>query len=186
MIKHFALKAVMTMALVATSTVAYASDDKNGYVGALLGTSLANNGESNSSMTASSNFGLEVGAKLIPQLGIGFFGSYFGQNNSASIFGLPAGTSTKTYLLAAEGNFFSSVFHAGVDLGVGINTWAGNVGSASASSSDTSFIYGPEAGFDIPLGQSTVSLGGEVHYLLTSADEGQNNLQILGALKVWL
>lgn len=186
MIEQRSFKTVLAAALVLASTSAYGASDKNGYVGALLGTSLANTGGSNSTMTGNSNFGLQVGAKLVPEFGIGFYGTTSGQRNSASVFGLPAGTETRNYALAGEANIFASVFHAGVNLGVGINTWSANIGSAQANSSNTAFIYGPEAGFDIPLGQSMVSLGGEVHYLLTTESEGKNNLQLLGALKMWL
>ena len=153
------------------------------YLGGLVGANFVNN---DSNASANTNFGVTAGAKLSPQFGMGFYGTYYGQSESASIFGLPAGTATRTYNLAGELNIFASVFHFGGDAGAGISTWEANVGSVNQSNSNTAFIYGPEAGFDIPLGSSALSLGGEAHYLFTNATDGRNNLQVLGALKVWL
>ncbi len=158
--------------------------DKSTYVGGLIGESFANG---NSQSSSNMNFGLTVGTRVSPDLGLGIYGTYYGQSDSASVFGRPVGaTSLRTYNICGEMNFFASVFHLGGDAGLGISSWEGSIGQNSVGSSRTSFIFGPEAGFDIPLGTSALSLGGEVHYLFTNDSEGQNNLQALAALKVWL
>ena len=176
------LAASLVLASCCTSASAM---EKSTYLGGLVGANFANN-DSNSS--TNTNFGITAGAKLDPSgnVGLGFYGTYVGQNNSGSAFGLPVGTSTRTYNLCGEMNVFASVFHFGGDAGAGINTWDANAGNSSVGTSKTAFIYGPEAGFDIPLGSSSLSIGGEVHYLFSNADGAPNNLQALGALKVWL
>jgi len=184
--KNKLLIKLFSTALILAGTTAYAALDKQSYVGVLAGTNLGNVGYSNSTTKADLNLGLNAGAKVIPELGLGFYGTYFGQNNSGSVLGINTERATRTWYLAAEINLFASIFHVGADLGLGINTRSSEFGSISSSSSNTAFIYGPEAGFDIPLGKTQVSLGGEVHYILTTEDEGRNNLQLFGSVKVWL
>ena len=70
-------------------------------------------------------------------------------------------------------------------MGAGINSWSANVSSLHTGSSNTSLVYGPEAGYDFRIA-SAVSIGAEVHYLMTNADGGANNLQGLASLKVWM
>lgn len=178
----------LVLTVLSTHVSAHASTDESGsraYVGALIGSNVpaGDFGSDNSP-----NFGITAGAKVAPALGVGFYGTYYGQENSGSVFGLTTATSSGTLVLAGEINAFFSVFHAGANLGVSTVSWSASAGNASVGQSNTSMVYGPEAGFDIPLGPSAshVSVGGEVHYLMTSASEGQSNLQALAALKVWL
>jgi hypothetical protein len=156
-----------------------------GYFGALIG---ANIPSGNAGSDNSTNFGLTLGAKVAPYLGLGFYGTYYGQSDSGRVFGLQVGTSSSTFNLAGEINGFFSIFHVGVDVGAQVVSWSANAGNASIGRSNTAMIYGPEAGFDIPLGSavSHLSLGGEVHYLLTTESQGQNNLQALAAIKFWM
>jgi hypothetical protein len=164
-------------------SMAGAAEPQNFYVGALAGANLPNG---NSGSNVSPTFGATVGAKLAPNFGIGGFGTYYGQSNSGSFLGLPTGTSTSTFNLAGEANFFAEGFHVGGDIGAAFTSWSGNVGSASLGTSNNSLIYGPEAGFDFPLGAGGLSLGAEAHYLFNNASNSQNNLLLLGALKIWL
>ena len=171
--------------ILALSCTCASAVEKSTYVGGLVGANFAN-GDNNSSTDA--NFGVTVGTKITPagNIGLGFYGTFVGQSNSSSVFGQPVGTSTRTYDLCGEVNGFASVFHFGGDIGMGINSWDANAGNASLGSSQTALIFGPETGFDIPLGTSSLSLGGELHYLFTTADHAPNNLQAMAALKIWL
>ena len=128
-----------------------------GYIGGMLGGNLPN-GDSGSS--SSPLFGLAAGIRPTPEFGVGFFGTYYGQTHSGSIFGLKAGTETHTTNLCGELNFFSSIFHVGGDFGVALNSWSAEAGNASIGTSKSVFILGPEAGVAVPLGKSGVSAGG--------------------------
>ena len=185
MIKKIWHKTLIASIMVLISSSAYAA---GGYVGILGGgniANVANTFESDSNTKTTPAIGVKVGAKIIPELGLGFYGSYVSQSNSTSVFVLTAGTKTKTYYLTGEVNFFLLIFHAGVNLGVAITTWSADFENVTTSSSNTALVYGPEVGFDIPIIPNLVSLGGEAHYLLTSKSDGVNNLQVLGAVKVW-
>jgi hypothetical protein len=181
--KRFSVSIVISAVL--ASTLAFAADeavDHPLYVGALIGANLPNG---NSGSSVSPTFGATVGAKIAPSFGIGAFGTYYGQSNSGSFLGLPTGTSTRTFNVAGEANFFASGFHIGGDIGAAFTSATGNIASASVSSSDNALIYGPEAGFDFPLAPG-LTLGGEAHYLFNNSNNSQNNLLLLGALKIWL
>lgn len=154
------------------ATSAFADEQTSGYIGGLIGANIPGSGNGSSSGVA---VGGTVGVKLDPSFGVGIWGTYNSQDNSRTIFGLPAGTSTKTFNLAGEVNFFSSPLHVGADLGRAGYSWSDNSNSA--------MIYGPEAGLDIPFGP--ISIGAEAHYLFSTAANSQNNLLVLGAIKVW-
>ena len=90
-----------------------------------------------------------------------------------------------TTLLTGQANFFASGFHLGGEIGAGINSWSGGISSLHVGNSSTSLVYGPEAGYDFKIA-SAVTIGAEVHYLMSNADAGANNLQGLASLKVWM
>ena len=178
------LTAGVSLAALPSAQAAETSVERStGYVGGMLGANLPN-GDSGSS--SSPLFGIMAGAKLNPAFGLGVFGTYYGQSNSGSIFGLKAGTETHTWNLCGEANFFASIFRVGADVGSSINTWSAGAGNASIGSSKSFLIYGPEAGLELPLGNSGVSVGGSAHYLFNSADNSQNNLLMMVDLSVWL
>lgn len=156
----------------------------NGYLGVLGGASYFD--PENLSRGSDVIFGLTAGTRTDSNVGIGFYGTYFNDSTSSSILGIPAGTRTTTYYLTGQLDLFASVFHFGANAGVGIDTWNASVGGANIGNTRSMFIYGPEAGFDFPIGNSPVSLGAEVHYLINHESDARNNLQAMAALKIWM
>ena len=160
--------------------------DQNFYVGALIGgTKSANSDGTISESTISPTVGVTAGIKLSPRFGIGFLGSRYGMTSSSNILGLPAGTNSNTTLLLGQANFILGGFHVGVDLGPSTNSWDGTISSLNDGTSNTSFVYGPQGGIDFKL-DKTISLGGEVHYLFSTAKNVVSNIQGLAVLKIWL
>ncbi len=149
------------------------SGDQNFYIGTLS--------ESNISPTV----GLTVGIKLSPRFGIGVLGSRYGMTSSSTILGLPVGTASNTTLLLGQANFILGGFHLGAELGPSINSWDGTISSLNTGTSSSSLVYGPQGGIDFRL-DKTISLGGELHYLLSTAKNVVNNIQALAVLKIWL
>jgi hypothetical protein len=153
------------------------------YVGGLIGANFPN-GDADSSKGAT--FGVTVGTKLAHGLGVGFLGTYYGQSNQRTFLGLPAGTSTRTYNLLGQINFFAAdIVRIGADVGAMINTWSGNISSLSTGTSSTTLVYGPQASIDIPVIPG-LTVGAEAHYLFNHESQNQDNLLLLGAVKVWL
>ncbi len=153
------------------------------YVGALVGANFPN-GDADSSKAAV--FGATIGAKVHPSFGVGFLGTIYGQDNTGSFLGLPAGTSTRTYNLLGQLNFFAAnVLRVGADAGMMINTWSGNLGSLSGRTSNKTFVYGPQVAIDVPI-LPVLSVGAEAHYLINHDNGNQNSLLLLGAVKFWL
>jgi hypothetical protein len=160
------------------------SGNAPGFYAGVLGGANIPNGDSDSSV--SPTIGATLGAKLAPQFGIGAFGTYYGQSNSGRFLGFSAGTSTRTFNVAGEASFFASYFHLGADVGAAFTSASGNIGSASVGTSSNTLIYGPQAGFDIPIAATGLSIGAEAHYLFNHEDNSNNNLPVLGAVKIWL
>ena len=162
------------------------SGDQNFYVGALLGgTKSANSDGTISESSISPTIGLTAGIKLSPGFGIGFLGSRYGTTSSSNVLGLPVGTNSNTTLLLGQGNFILGGFHVGVDIGASTNSWDGTISSLNDGTSNTSLVYGPQGGIDFKL-DKTISLGGEMHYLFSTAKNVVSNIQSLAVLKIWL
>ena len=159
---------------------------QNAYIGVLVG----GNRNANSDGTISSSntdpaIGLTAGIKLSPRFGIGFLGSRYGLKNSGSFLGLPLGTATNTTMILGQANFFLGGIHLGVEAGSSVSSWDGTIGALRSDNSNTSMVYGPQGGIDLKI-DKTISLGAEVHYLFSTAQNVVSNAQALAALKIWL
>ncbi|MGE0615046.1 MAG: outer membrane beta-barrel protein [Bacteriovoracia bacterium] len=179
---HLKCMAAGLMAL-AYTVPANALESSVGYAGFLLGGNIAST--SGSDGDTRPNIGLTLGGKISPEFGLGFYGGFSGQRSSGTFLGLPSGTSTSMTILAGQLNFFAGPLHLGAEAGAAISSWSGNISSVHAGDSTTDFVYGPQGGVDFQL-VPNLSLGAELHYLITTADSGVNNLQALAALKVWM
>ncbi|MEO5969761.1 MAG: hypothetical protein ABIQ95_07510 [Bdellovibrionia bacterium] len=160
--------------------------DQNAYVGALIGGNRNANSNGTISDTATNpTYGLTAGIKISPRFGIGFFGSRYDLTSSGAFLGLPVGTSTSTTMLLGQGNFFIGGIHVGVEAGPTTSSWDGKIASLHDGSSNTSMVYGPHGGIDMKL-DKTITLGGEFHYLFSTAQNVASNAQALAAIKIWL
>lgn len=154
-----------------------------GYAGLLVGGNTTTN-ESKNNITPT--IGLTLGAKMTPSFGIGLFGNYYERNRSSSILSLPVGTSTKTFVVTGQGNFFIGGFHFGGEAGFARSSWEASIGSLqTGGAGSTIFVYGPEAGFDLKLAK-TLSIGVEGHYLFSRANSGVSALLAFAGIKVWM
>ncbi|MEO5971729.1 MAG: hypothetical protein ABIQ95_17525 [Bdellovibrionia bacterium] len=162
------------------------ASEQRAYIGVLMGgnRSAASDGTTSES-GISPMIGVTAGFKLSPLFGLSFLGSRYALTNSTEVFGLPVGTDSNTTLLLAQGNFFLSAFHVGVELGTSTNSWRSLASSLSIENSNLSIVYGPQGGMDFKVGK-TISLGGELHYLFSTARNVTNNIQVLANLKIWL
>jgi hypothetical protein len=179
-------------AIVSTGSLAQAGDDaasgadQTAYAGIMIGgnISTASNGTiTDSSMTPT--IALTLGMKMPTNFGFGLFGSYFGRTSSGSFLGLPTGTNTGTTMLLGQGNYYLLGAHLGLEAGVAISSWSGTISSVTSGSSTTSLVYGPNVGYDLKI-DKTISLGVEVHYLFSTAQNSVNNVQTLASFKIWL
>lgn len=177
------------IALVSMSTLAHA-DDASGnqslYAGIMIGgnISTASNGTVTDS-TMTPTIALTLGTKMPTNFGLSLFGSYFGRTSSGSFLGLGAGTNTGTTMLLGQGNYYFFGGHIGLETGVAMTSWSGTLASVGSAGSNTSLVYGPNAGYDLKI-DSTISLGLEVHYLFSTAQNSVNNIQTLANFKIWL
>ena len=167
----------------ASSEVTAMDLGEKGYAGILFGGNSTTNAPDSNQTTAT--FGATLGAKIAPEFGLGLFGSYFSQRSFGSFMGLPTGASTSTAVITGQGNFFAGGLHLGAEMGPAISSWSGNISTAHTGNSNTTMVYGPEAGYDFKF-TKTMSLGAEAHYLFSSGDASINNVQAFAALKVWL
>ena len=159
---------------------------QNFYVGALIGGNRNSNSDGAiSDTTTNPAIGVTAGIRVSPRFGVGFFGSRYGQTSSGIFLGLPAGTSTTTTMLLAQGNYFSKAIHLGVEAGATTSSWDRIVASRHDGSSSTSMVYGPHGGIDLKLDKA-ITLGGEFHYLFSTAHNVASNAQALAALKIWI
>jgi|GEM_PF-3556936 len=154
-------------------------NDRTFYLGGLVGGSDLGSGNSDT------NYGLTLGGKWGDVVGLGFYGTYARTTGTADNFGLPTGTNVRAFRLLGEFNVFLAWLHVGVDIGAAINTWAQVPGDVNASTSETQMIVGPQAGIDIPIA-GPLSIGAEAHYLVSTAEFEDNELQAMAALKLWL
>lgn len=157
------------------------STEEMGYLGILAGGNGANQVQENITPT----LGVTLGAKIKPWLGVGLFGSYFGQKSSGSLFGLETGTQTHTLVLTGQANIFAGGFHAGAEIGPAFSSWSGKISRLNSGDSTVAMVWGPEAGYDFAIGRS-VSLGAEGHYLISTVEGSANNVQLFAALKLIL
>lgn len=176
------------LATVSMNTLAHADDggDQAAYAGIMIGGnfSTASDGTiSDSSMTPT--IALTFGTKMPSNFGFGLYGSYFGRTSSGSFLGLPSGTSTGTTMLLGQGNYYVAGLHLGLEAGVAVSSWSAGISSVTSSNSNTSMVYGPNAGYDLKI-DKTISLGVEVHYLFSTAQNSVNNAQTLANFKIWL
>lgn len=163
------------------TTTSETNEDRKGYLGLLLGGDTSSDSDTNNTKMTE---GLTMGAKIIPEFGLGVLLTYRGQTSSGAVLGLPVGVSTHTYTAAAQANFFVGGFHFGGEAGPSITSWSGNISSIHSGSSATSLAYGPEAGFDYKI-LSALSVGAEAHYLFSSDNNNVNNFEGFVGLKVW-
>jgi hypothetical protein len=162
------------------------SGDQNAYVGVLIGGNRSANSDGTVSDTNTDpTIGITAGLKISPRFGIGFFGSRYGLTNTGKFLGLPVGTTTSTTMLLGQGNFYLGGIHLGVEAGSSTSSWNGKIGSLTDGTSNTSMVYGPQGGIDLKL-DKTISLGGEFHYLFSTAENVVSNAQALAAVKIWL
>ncbi|MEO5969753.1 MAG: hypothetical protein ABIQ95_07470, partial [Bdellovibrionia bacterium] len=92
---------------------------------------------------------------------------------------------TGTTMLLGQGNYYFMGAHFGLEAGVALSSWAGEISTLTAAGSNTSLVYGPVAGYDLKI-DKTISLGLEVHYLFSTAQNAVNNVQTLASFKIWL
>ena len=170
--------ALMSFAHTAHAAV---SDEPRGYIGALAGGNRPT--EKNADITPT--IGVTLGAKLAPSFGIGLLTTYYWQKSEGTLFGLPAGTSTSTLVVAGQGSYFISGLHLGGEIGAAISTWSGHFSTLEASESKTAMVVGPVIGYDLMVMRS-LSIGAEAHYLFTTADNGFDNVQVFAVVKLWM
>ncbi len=157
---------------------------RGGYVGLVAG---ANFPTGTFGTSVAPAIGLVAGGRFAPFLGAGFYGVYHGQTSSGSIFGLNGGSGTHQIDLAAEINVFLAWVHVGMDIGASINIWSASAGPVSLGTSNYALLIGPEAGIDIPLMNSGLSIGAEMHLFFYPTLAGsQTNFQVMGVLKYWI
>lgn len=164
-----------------TERVIQSTVDNKGYVGVLGGA----NSATGATVKTQGSVGLTVGVKPDPNLGLALFGSYFNQDASTGFLGLPDGTSTNIFITTAQGNLWMNSFHVGAEAGAQFNSWTNADSAFQNGTSQTDFVYGPEAGYDYKVSKE-VSLGAEVHYLINNSAASRNNMQALAALKFWM
>jgi hypothetical protein len=153
--------------LFVTSTTFAATDYHLGVAG---GATIPNVGDTVATLA------VEGGAKLTSYAGVGLHASYAQKKTEL--------VTARQYNVLAQGDLYLSVLHAGVNAGLGVVS-VGQDGVPSQNT--TSLVYGPEAGFDVPLADKCpVSIGAEVHYLLSTADNAPKNVQTLASLKLHL
>lgn len=163
-----------------------ASGDQNLYIGGLVGaTKSANSDGIILGSETSPTFGLTAGIKLSPSFEIAFLATRYRTRSTSTDLGLPIGTDSNTTLLLGQGSFLMGGFHLGVEIGSSINSWDGKISSLNDGTSSTSTVYGPQGGIDFRL-DKTLTLGGEVHYLFSTAKNVVSNVQALAVLKIWL
>lgn len=185
---HMTLKKFVLISLLSTATMAAQAETtsqeggRRFFVGALVG---ANFPTGNLGTNVSPIYGITAGAKIAPLFGVGFFGTYHGQTSTGSILNLNAGATTARFVLTGQADLYLSVFHVGINAGAEIHSWAIGAGPSVLGTTNTGFVFGPEAGFDIPL-SPMVSVGAEVHYLLTTLQSAQGNMVAAANVKVWL
>ena len=156
-------------------------DELPGYIGVLAGV----NQPSGSGANTTPALGLSAGARIIPNFGLGVFGAYFGQTSAGGLLGLPSNTAVSTGLLVGQARIYLSGLHIGAEFGGAMKFWSGTSSALHGGSSTTSLVYGPEAGYDHHLSRN-FSLGGEIHYLISTAEQDVNAIQLLAAVKFWL
>jgi hypothetical protein len=160
--------------------------DQNLYVGGLLGvTRSATSNGTISDSNMSGTYGLTAGLKLSPRFGFGILATRYGTTASSTNLGLPIGSASSTSLLLGQGNFFIGGIHLGVDIGTAVNSWDGKISTLTAETSSNSLVFGPQVGIDFRL-DKTFTLGAELHYLISNAQNTSPTLQGLAALKLWL
>lgn len=159
---------------------AKAADEPGSYLGVMFG----GNKTPNTSDSFNPTYGITLGGKISPVIGLGFFGNYFGHDSTGSFLGLPTGSSTRNFVLAGQLNYSIGGLFFGGEAGAAITSWSGNISSIHSGSSDTSFVYGPVAGYDIVINNS-ISVGAQAHYLVSTTNSGRDNLQVFAALKFW-
>lgn len=179
--KAWAEAGTETQSSTQVTTTSESRDEKTSYLGLLLGGDTSSDSDSNN---AKMTEGLTMGAKVIPEFGLGVLLTYRGQTSSGTVLGLPAGISTHTYTAAGQANIFMGGFHFGGEAGPSITSWTGNVSNIHSGSNVTSLAYGPEAGFDYKI-LSALSVGAEAHYLFSSDSSNVNNFEGFVGLKLW-
>ena len=156
-------------------------DSQPGYLGVLLGL----NSTSEGSVKNSAVVGATIGTRLGPHLGVGIFGSYYGQTHSGPYLGLPADTATSSALLTAQVNYFLDGFHIGGEVGAAFRFWSGAASAFTDGSSTVTLIFGPHVGYDYKISRN-LSFGAELHVLFPSQRTEATVLQGFGVVKLWL
>ena len=165
---------------------ARAAGDQHLYVGAVLGaTRSATSNGTNSDSNISGTYGLAGGFKFSPSFGLGVLATRYGTTSSSTNLGLPIGSTSSTTLFLGQANFFIGGIHLGIEIGTAMNSWDGKISTITDGTSSNAMVYGPQVGIDFRL-DKTLTLGGELHYLFSSAQNTSATLQGLAALKIWL
>lgn len=182
-------KAIAVVALLFVGTAAVRAQDilnpregKRFYLGALVGANFPTGAYGSD---VNPIVGITLGAKLVPMFSIGFYGAYNGQVSRGNFLGIYPGSLTGRFTLTGQADIHISVFHIGMNFGAQVYYWQASSAPAVLGTSTTGFVFGPEVGFDIPLG-SFLSLGAEVHYLVTSLLNGEGSVMGAANVKIWL
>ena len=163
------------------SDISIGNDSQPGYLGALLGLGFA----ATSNASLATTLGLTFGTRFNRIFGLGFYGSYYGQNASGPYLGLPTGTDTSAFVAMGQGILYMENFHVGAELGAGVRTWQGVASSLSNGTSTITPLFGLTGGYDFRLSRN-LSIGLEGHYLIPLKNTEVDLIQLFANVKLWL